>query len=74
MRQLILGAIVGSLLTTGLGVAGTFYDSKGQPNAPRGSIQQQDYFRLREQFLDTQAIRRNQEEQRRHDRLNPCGR
>ena len=71
MNQLILGTILGSLLTGTIALAGSFYDSKGQPNAPRGSVQEFDYFRARQQFLDLNAMRRNQEEQM---RLNPCGR
>ena len=71
MRQLILGLVLGSLLTGTVVGAGTFYDSKGQPNAPYGSIQSFDYYRQRQQFLDLNAMRRNQEEQM---RLNPCGR
>ncbi|HEV8329175.1 MAG TPA: hypothetical protein VGQ08_16995 [Nitrospiraceae bacterium] len=58
MNNLMLGVVLGSLLTGSLGLAGTFYDSKGQPNAPQGSIQQFDYFRQRQLFLDTAAQRR----------------
>ncbi len=72
MRNFILGLIVGLTLAGTLGYAGTFYDSKGQPDTPHGSIQQFDYFRQRQFFLDAGAMRRNQEEQLRHDRLNPC--
>ena len=71
MRTFILGIIVGSLLTGSLVGAGRFYDSNGNVQAPSGSVQQFDYFRQRQQFLDLNAIRRAQEEQLRH---NPCGR
>lgn len=69
MNNLVAGIILGSLLTTGIGIAGTFYDSAGKPKAPSGSVQQFDYFRQRQQFLDLNAMRRNQEEQ-----MRPCGR
>jgi len=73
MKHFALGIILGSLLTGTLAGAARFYDSKGQPNAPTGSVQQFDYFRQRQQYLDLNAIRRNQEEALRHERLNPCG-
>jgi len=44
-RPFIQGAILGSLITGRLAVAGTFYDSNGQPAAPRGSAQQFDDIR-----------------------------
>ena len=71
MRQLILGIILGSALTGTLVGAGNLYNSSGQPSAPAGSVQQFDYFRQRQQFLDLNAIRRAQEQQR---GLNPCAR
>ena len=74
MKQLALGMILGSLLTGTMVGAGTFYDQHGQPNAPAGSIQQFDYFRQRQLFLDAQNLRRNQEESMRQQRLNPCAR
>lgn len=74
MRNLILGVLLGSLLTGSLGLAGTFYDSKGQPNAPAGSIQQFDYFRQRQFFLDQSALRRKMDSDRLQQQLNPCGR
>lgn len=61
MKQLMLGVMLGSLLTGTFAGAVQFYDSKGQPSAPRGSIQQFDYFRQRQQWLDLNAIRRQQE-------------
>ena len=66
MRNFIVGILVGSALTGSLGLAGTFYDRGGQPVAPSGSVQQFDYFRGRQQALDLNAMRRNQEE--------PCAR
>lgn len=73
MRNLILGTILGSLFTGTIVGAVGFYDQHGQPNAPAGSIQQFDYFRQRQLFLDANHLRRNQEEQMRQERLrNPC--
>lgn len=73
MTNFILGVIVGSLFTSSIGMAGQFYNSSGSPKAPTGSIQQYDYFRQRQQYLDLNAMRRNQEEALRHERVNPCG-
>jgi hypothetical protein len=69
MRTFITGLIVGSALTAVVAGAGTFYDSKGNVVAPRGSQQQFDYFRERQLFLDAGAMRRHQEQQH----LHPCG-
>ena len=74
MRNLILGFLIGSALTGTVVGAGTFYDKSGTPSGPAGSIQQFDYFRQRQFFLDQSALRRAQEEQLRHDRLTPCAR
>ena len=74
MYQLLLGIILGSIFTTGLVGAGNFYNSHGQPAAPSGSVQQFDYFRERQQQLDIGAMRRQQEEYLRQQRLAPCGR
>ena len=71
MRNFILGLLIGSILTGTVVGADTFYNQKGTPSAPAGSIQQFDYFRQRQFFLDQSAIRRNAEEA---NRLNPCGR
>ena len=71
MKNFVLGLILGSLLTASLGMAGQFYNSSGSPAAPSGSIQEFDYFRQRQQFLDTSAMRRNQEEVLRQQRRNP---
>lgn len=73
MNNLMLGFILGSVLT-GTIVGAGFYDQNGQPNAPAGSIQQFDYFRQRQLFLDATNLRRNQEEQMRQHRLTPCER
>jgi hypothetical protein len=71
VRHLMIGIILGAVMTGGLVSAGTFYDSKGNVQAPRGSQQSFDYFRERQLFLDAGAVRRNSDEQR---RLNPCAR
>lgn len=72
MKRFAFGLIVGSILTGSLGVAGTFYDRDGQPNAPRGSIQSFDYFRQRQQFLDIQAMRRQADQDQLSHMTNPC--
>ena len=43
MKQFVLGVLLGSLVTGTVVGAGTFYDSKGNVKAPRGSQQQFDY-------------------------------
>lgn len=73
MTHFILGIILGSLVTGGISLAGTVYDSNGQPAAPRGSVQQFDYFRQRQLFIDQAATRRAAEEMARQQRINPCG-
>ena len=57
MKQFILGALFGIIITGGLSLAGSLYDSKGQPAAPRGSTQQFDYFRQRQQQMDINHMR-----------------
>jgi hypothetical protein len=58
MNKFMLGIIIGSLLTGGLGMAGTtLYNSSGQLKAPAGSPQMSDYFRQRQSFLDIAAMR-----------------
>jgi hypothetical protein len=52
MKSFILGILIGSVLTGTAGGAGNLYDSKGNMQAPRGSTQQIDYFRQRQQWLD----------------------
>ena len=69
MNTFLLGLILGSVLTGTLVGAGTFYDAAGKPNAPYGSVQQYDYYRQRQQFLDLNAMRRNADNARAN---NPC--
>lgn len=57
MGQFSLGLIVGIVLSASVGIAGNLYDRAGQPAAPRGSTQQYDYFRSRQQQLDIGAMR-----------------
>lgn len=59
MTHFIIGMMVGSVLTATLVAADNVYDAAGNPAAPRGSIQQYDYFRERALQLDVGAIRRN---------------
>jgi len=74
MTQFILGALLGSFITVGLSVAGTFYDSNGQPAVPRGSVQQFDYFRQRQQQLDIKHMREQGDREALERKLqkNPC--
>jgi hypothetical protein len=58
MRQFILGMVLGSVVTGTVVGAGSLYDSKGNVQAPRGSAQQYDYFRQRQQWLDIQNMRK----------------
>ena len=73
MKQLIIGILIGSTLT-GTVVCAGFYDSKGNVQAPAGSQQSFDYFRMRQQWLDQSALRRSSEELLRRQRLTPCAR
>jgi hypothetical protein len=73
MKLFIVGLVVGSALTASMGLAGQFYNSKGEPSGPAGSIQQYDYFRQRGAYLDLQALRRQADRQRVEGRLGkPC--
>jgi hypothetical protein len=72
MRHFILGIVVGSALTASLGLAGNFYNDKGQPAGPRGSVQQYDYFRQRQQWLDIGAMRRQSDRERMERPGKPC--
>jgi hypothetical protein len=72
MRQFITGIMVGSALTASLGMAGNFYNDKGQPAGPRGSVQQYDYFRQRQQWLDIGAMRQQSERERMERPGEPC--
>jgi hypothetical protein len=66
MKPLIVGIILGSMLTAGVGIASNFYDSHGKPSAQAGSIQSFDYFRQRQFYLDTGTIKKNSDQ-------HPCG-
>lgn len=74
MKQFILGILVGSLVTGTVVGAGTFYDSKGNVKAPSGSVQQYDYFRQRQMFLDMSNMRKQMEQQELDRKLgkHPC--
>jgi hypothetical protein len=74
MKQFTLGILFGSLITGTVVGAGSLYDSKGNVAAPRGSQQQFDYFRQRQQQLDIQHMRDQMDQQqldRRHGKI-PC--
>jgi len=76
MKQFILGVILGSALTAMAGAwAGTFYNDKGAPASPRGSVEQFDYFRACGLALDIGRIERGQQQER-FERLTtkPCAR
>ena len=64
MKQFMLGVLVGASVMASLAGAGNPYDRSGQPAAPRGSIQQYDYFRQRQQQLDVGALRRQADQQK----------
>ena len=74
MKHFILGILVGSAITGTIVGAGNLYDSKGNVQAPRGSTQQFDYFRQRQQQLDIQHMRNQMDKQELDRRLgkNPC--
>ena len=74
MQKFVLGVLIGSLVTGTVVGAGTFYDSKGNVKAPAGSVQQFDYFRQRQMFLDTSNMRKQMEQQELDRKLgkNPC--
>lgn len=63
MRQLIVGVLIGSVITGTAVGAGNLYDSKGNVQAPRGSTQQFDYFRQRQQWLDVENMRKQMDRQ-----------
>ena len=62
MKQFTLGILFGSLVTGTVVGAGSLYDSKGNVAAPRGSQQQFDYFRQRQQQLDISNMRKQMEQ------------
>jgi len=74
MRQFVFGILVGSLVTGTVVGAGTLYDSKGNVNAPRGSVQQFDYYRQRQQWSDIQDMRKQMDKQELDHKLGkkPC--
>ena len=74
MKHFILGILVGSAITGTIVGAGNLYDSKGNVQAPRGSTQQFDYFRQRQQQLDIHYMRNQMDKQELDRRLgkNPC--
>jgi hypothetical protein len=73
MKQLILGIMIGSVMTGTVVGAGSLYDSKGNVAAPRGSQQQFDYFRQRQQQIDIGHMRKQMEQQELGGRRgNPC--
>jgi hypothetical protein len=74
MKQFTLGILFGSLVTGTVVGAGSLYDSKGNVAAPRGSQQQFDYFRERQQQLDIGHMRKQMEQQELDRKLGkkPC--
>jgi hypothetical protein len=70
MKHFILGIVLGSVLTGTFVGAARFYDSKGNVSAPNGSVQQFDYFRQRQLFIDQNHIRQGIDALK----ANPCGR
>lgn len=74
MKSFILGILIGSVLTGTAGGAGNLYDSKGNVQAPRGSTQQFDYFRQRQQWLDLHHMRNQLDKQELDRKLGkyPC--
>jgi hypothetical protein len=63
MKLFMLGILFGSLATGTVVGAGNLYDSKGNVKAPRGSQQQFDYFRQRQQQIDVSNMRKLMEQQ-----------
>ena len=72
MKQFTLGILFGSLVTGTVVGAGSLYDSKGNVAAPRGSQQQFDYFRQRQQQLDISNMRKQMEPHDLDRKLPPC--
>lgn len=69
MKQFVLGIVLGSVLTGVMVEAKSLYGKDGQVQAPRGSIQQQNYFRERQLWLDVGHMRKQMDNQRLG---NPC--
>ena len=72
MKTFALGLIIGSVLTAATGFAVELYDRHGNVQAPRGSVQEYDYFTQRQVFLDVQQQRQLQEQGRVESLLQPC--
>jgi hypothetical protein len=74
MRNFLTGILVGSLMSAVVAGAGSqLYDSHGKVQAPAGSQQSFDYFRLRQFYLDQGAIRAQGEQAHRDGLSHPCG-
>jgi hypothetical protein len=63
MKHFTLGILFGSLIIGTVVGAGSLYDSKGNVAAQRGSQQQFDYFRQRQQQIDISKMRKQMEQQ-----------
>ncbi|MDK2744422.1 MAG: hypothetical protein NDI90_16090 [Nitrospira sp. BO4] len=74
MKHFIFGILIGSVMTGTAVGGGSLYDSKGNMQAPRGSTQQFDYFRQRQQWLDLQHMRNQLDKQELDRKLGkyPC--
>jgi hypothetical protein len=73
MKQFFLGLIVGTILMGSWALAGSIYDPSGQSASPRGSMQQQEFFRNRQQQLDIGAMRNQLDRERAERKLGiPC--
>jgi len=74
MKHFIFGILIGSAITGTAVGAGSLYDSKGNVQAPRGSVQQYDYFRQRQQQLDIGHMRNQLGKQELNRKLgkHPC--
>ncbi len=74
MKHFIFGILIGSAITGTAVGAGNLYDSKGNVQAPRGSVQQYDYFRQRQQWLDVENMRKQMDKQELDRKLgkHPC--
>ena len=74
MKHFIFGILIGSVITGTAVGAGNLYDSKGNVQAPRGSVQQYDYFRQRQQWLDVENMRKQMDKHEMDRKLGkqPC--
>lgn len=76
MKQLLLGILLGIMISGAFAYAGSgspLYKKDGSLNAPRGSQQEFDYLRQRQQYLDLNAMRRQSDQDRVERLTNPCG-